>query len=84
MPAGTVIVPLLLSVGVAEPAAPVAGVTTVILTVAVVAVCVPTLSLSSTVPVVVVATAPWVTVKVSPWAFILTKVIVAVLVMVLP
>ena len=75
---------MLLSVGVAEPAAPVAGIVTDKLTVPVVAVCVPTLSLSSTVLVLVVATAPWVTVKVSPWAFILTKVIVAVLVTVLP
>ena len=33
---------------------------------------------------VVVATAPWVTVKVSPWAFMLTKVIVRVCVVVLP
>ena len=71
-------------VGVAEPTTPVAGVTTVILTVPVVAVCVPTLSLSSTVRVVVVATAPWVMVKVSPSAFILTKVIVRVCVVVLP
>ena len=51
-------VPLLLSVGVAEPAAPVAGIVTDKLTVPVVAVCVPTLSLVSTLLAVVVATAP--------------------------
>ena len=73
-----------MSVGVAEPTAPVAGVTTVILTVEVVAVWVPTLSLVSTLLTVVVATAPLVTVKVSFSAFILTKVIVRVCVVVLP
>ena len=51
-------VPLLLSVGVALPAAPVAGIVTDKLTVPVVAVWVPTLSLVSTLLAVVVATAP--------------------------
>ena len=73
-----------LSVGVADPATPVAGVTTVKLTVPVVAVCVPTLSLVSTLLAVVVATAPCVTVKVSLSAFIFTKVIVRVSVVILP
>ena len=70
MPAGTVIVPSALRVGVALPAAPVAGVTTVILTVAGVAVCVPTLSLSKTVRVVLPPLAPLAIVKLSVLAFI--------------
>ena len=71
-------------VGVTLPATPVAGVTTVILTVAAVAVWVPTLSLLKIVPVVVVVTTPWVTVKVSFSAFMFISVITRVCVVVLP
>ena len=75
---------MLLSVGVALPATPVAGVTTVKLTVPVVAVRVFAKSLVNTDALVVVATAPWLTVIVSLLAFMLTNVMVAVLVVVPP
>ena len=59
MPEGTVIVPLLLSVGVlVAPTTSVVVVTTVRITSVVVGVLVPNLSLSNTVPVVVVVLVP--------------------------
>ena len=73
-----------MSVGVAEPAAPTAGVMTVKLTVPMVAVWLPTLSFTNTVRVEVVDTEPSVKVKSSFTAFIFTKVMVRVWVAVLP
>ena len=84
VPAGTVTVPSALRVGVALPAAPVAGVVTVILTVAAVAVCVPNLSLSNIVIVLLPPLAPLAIVKLSALAFICAKVIVRVSVVILP
>ena len=73
-----------MSVGVAEPAAPTAGVVTVKLTVPMVAVWLPTLSFTNTVRVEVVDTEPSVKVKSSFTASIFTKVMVRVWVAVLP
>ena len=84
VPAGTVTVPSALRVGVALPAAPVAGVVTVILTVEAVAVCVPILSLSNTVIVLLPPLAPLAMVTLSVLAFICAKVIVRVSLTALP
>ena len=73
-----------MSVGVAEPAVPTAGVVTVKLTVPMVAVWLPTLSFTNTVRVEVVDIEPSVKVKSSSTASIFTKVMVRVWVAVLP